>query len=116
MILSPVHFEKIARAFLTAGPNAEKAPQSPTQTIILMFALIAVSFYFIVLRPQKKEQDSRKKLLEQLKKGDEVVTIGGIFGTVVETDNEQNSVTLEVAKNIRIRFLKSAIANVINKS
>lgn len=116
MILSSVQFDQMVRGFLTAGPSAEKAPQSPTQMILIMFALIAFSFYFIVLRPQKKEQDSRKQLLEQLKKGDEVVTIGGIYGTVVETEDEQNAVTLEVAKNVRIRFLRSAIANVINRS
>ena len=103
-----------ARPWLYATVSPEANPSGKVHTIDDIRKITGISM--IVDMGKEIKWNSRKKLLEQLKKGDEVVTIGGIFGTVVETDNEQNSVTLEVAKNIRIRFLKSAIANVINKS
>ena len=83
--------------------------------LLIMFALIALSFYIIYLRPMKKEQAARKRLLDDMKKGDNVVSIGGIHGTIVEVDKEGDTVTVEVAKNVRIKFLKSAVSTIVNK-
>jgi preprotein translocase subunit YajC len=65
-------------------------------------------FYFLLIRPQQRRQRAQRSLIEGLGIGDEVITIGGVFGTIREVDDE--SVTLEVDEDVQIRFLKSAIA------
>jgi len=74
--------------------------------IILMFAVM----YFIIYRPQKKQEQQRKRLLENLKKGDRVVTVGGAHGTITAID--PNKVTLKVAEKTEITFSRSAIASI----
>jgi len=102
---------------LKAGAEAQRKPQQSPMTIyLIMFALIAFSFYFIVLIPQKKEQNARKRLLENLKKGDDIVTIGGIYGTVLDIDAKEGTVQIEVSKNVRIKLLRSAISSVVKQS
>jgi len=107
-------FTNVVDGILMSAAGGQQ--QSPMSMILLMFALIAISFYFIVLRPQKREQDTKKRLLENLKSGDSIVTIGGIYGTVVDVENKEGTVIIEVAKNVRIKILKSAISTVLNPS
>jgi preprotein translocase subunit YajC len=71
------------------------------------FILMAAIFYFLLWRPQKKEQQRHQKMLEALKKGDKVITIGGIHGVVTKVGDAQ--VSLEVAPNVVMDFSKSAI-------
>lgn len=109
---------KGVEGFMTAGgaKQPQDGQQSPMTMMLIMFALIAFSFYFIILRPQKKEQSERKRLLSELGKGDKVVSIGGIHGTVTDPGGEgSDTVTLEIDKNVRVKILKSAIANVTSK-
>ena len=70
---------------------------------ILMVALL----YFLLLRPQKKEQKRRKAMLDSLRKGDKVVTIGGLYGTI--TGLEERIVKLKVAEHVEIEVVRSAI-------
>ncbi len=78
---------------------------------ILIMILI---FYFLIMRPQSKKQKETKKMLEAVKKGDKVTTIGGIRGTV---DNVKDDVvTVRVDGNTKIDFLKSAVSSVANPS
>ena len=72
---------------------------------ILAFAVI---FYFFMIRPQQKKQKDAKKFIEELKKGDYVVTIGGAHGYIGEMEGD--TFILEVEKGGRIRFNKSAIS------
>lgn len=72
--------------------------------IILMFAVI----YFIVLRPMSKQEKDRKKRVEGLKKGDQVVLQGGILGRITNTDDPKIAV-VELADRVRVRVLKSKI-------
>ncbi|MBI1909541.1 MAG: preprotein translocase subunit YajC [Deltaproteobacteria bacterium] len=72
--------------------------------MILVFAI----FYFLIIRPQAKQQKQHKALLSQIKRGDEVVTTSGIHGRVHGLAD--NTVTLEIAENIRIRIEKAQIA------
>jgi len=115
--MEPYRFASLIKGVLTAG-NGAKKPQDPTIMVwyILMFVFIGVAFYFIMVRPSKKEQSDRNKTLAQLKKGDKVVTIGGIHGTIAEIEDSGKTVILEVAKNVRIKFLRSAISSVADKS
>ena len=71
--------------------------------------LMAVVFYFILYRPQKKEQKKRSEMLNSLKKGDKVVTIGGMYGVITSINDK--SVTLKVAEKVEIDFSRSAIAS-----
>jgi preprotein translocase subunit YajC len=73
----------------------------------LPLLLIIVVFYFFMIRPQMKKQKELKKFRESLKKGDKVVTTGGIYGRIAEI-NEQ-SILVEVDNNVKIKFDKAAI-------
>lgn len=75
---------------------------------IIMFVLMFVVFYFFMIRPQSKKAKEDKKFREELKKGDKVVTIGGIHGKVA--DVKENAVILEVANNVKFKVEKSAIS------
>jgi preprotein translocase subunit YajC len=81
---------------------------SPQYTQYIMFGLIFLVFYFFMIRPQMKKQKDQKKYVEELKKGDRVVTTAGIHGKVVEIDNIY--VVIEVDKSVNIKFDKSAIS------
>jgi preprotein translocase subunit YajC len=78
---------------------------------ILPFILIFVIMYFMVIRPQQKRARDHQNMLSKLKRNDEVMTSGGIYGKVV--DLKENVVTLEVAQNVRIRVNRAQIATVI---
>ena len=77
-----------------------------------MIAIIGV-MYFLMIRPQMKRAKEHKAMLEKLSRGDEVITNGGIAGTV--TDLGDSFVTVEIADNVRIRVQKGAVANVLPK-
>ncbi len=73
-----------------------------------MLGLMFVIFYFFMIRPQQKKAKDAKKFIDEIKKGDYVVTIGGAHGTVAEMEGD--TFILEVEKGGRIRFNKSAIS------
>lgn len=70
--------------------------------------LVFVIFYFLVIRPQQKQAKKHQEFLNGLKVGDEVITNSGIFGKIEDVD--ERSVRLEIARDVRIRILKSQIA------
>lgn len=78
-----------------------------TSQLIVMGAIIAV-FYFFMIRPQQKKAKDQKKFVDEIKKGDYVVTIGGAHGRVAEI--EDDTIILEVERGGRIKFNKSAIS------
>ena len=75
--------------------------------IIWMVILVGI-FYFLIIRPQQQQRKKHEKFLSELKKGDKVVTSGGIIGEVKHIDDK--TITLKVADGTMIKFLKSAIA------
>ncbi len=79
-------------------------------TTFITFGLVILIFYFLIIRPQNKKQKEAKKMLEALKKGDKVVSIGGIHGTVVSVKDQ--TVVVKVDDNTKLEFTKSAIASV----
>jgi preprotein translocase subunit YajC len=81
-------------------------------TTILMFAVIIGIFYFMIMRPQQKKQKERQKLLESMKKGDKVVTAGGIHGTIVGI--EDKTLLLQIADNVKVKVERSSIS-MVNK-
>jgi preprotein translocase subunit YajC len=83
-----------------------------TLTAFLPIVLIFVIFYFLLIRPQQKRQKEHQKMVEELKKGDNVITAGGIHGTVAGVAD--NIATIEIAPNVKVRVTKSSIAVVNN--
>lgn len=83
-------------------------------TMVLSFAFMFGVFYFVLIRPQKKKQQSRTQMLSTLKKGDKIVTIGGLHGTILEITNE--TVVLLVNDVTKLTFERSAISHAINIS
>lgn len=76
--------------------------------LFMMVTLFAI-IYFFMIRPQNKKQKEIQKFRDAMQVGDEVVTIGGIHGTVKHIDTERQTVTLKVATGVEIIFDKSAI-------
>jgi preprotein translocase subunit YajC len=75
---------------------------------LIFLLLIIVIFYLFFIRPQMKRSKEQKKFRENLKKGDKIITIGGLHGKIVEV--QDTTFTIEVAENIRLRVEKSAVA------
>ena len=77
---------------------------------LLPFGLIMIILYFLMIRPQSKKQKEKRVMLEALKKGDRIVTIGGVHGTVVGLKNQGKIVVIKVDKTTNLTVVKSAIA------
>jgi preprotein translocase subunit YajC len=101
----------LAMAAPGADPAAGSASIVPT---LITFGLVFVIFYFLIIRPQNKKQKDTKKMLESLKKGDRVVSIGGIHGTIQSIKDE--TVVLKIDGNTKMTFSRSAISNVVEQS
>jgi len=80
---------------------------------LLLWVAIFVVFYFMMIRPQQLQQRRYREMLGRLKKGDRVLTRGGLYGVVVEL--KDNQVMLELAQNVRVRAERSAVQSVVNK-
>ena len=78
--------------------------------LIMPFLLVGVLFYFMILRPQQKQQKERKAMLDALKTGDKIVTVGGIHGELVAL--KEDYVTLKIADKTEIRLTRSGISHV----
>ncbi len=76
-------------------------------TALLPFLLLIVVFYFLLIRPQQRRARAQRELMGNLSVGDEVVTVGGMFGTVHAMDDDE--VTLEIAQDVFVRFRRSSI-------
>ena len=76
--------------------------------VLLPLVLMGGIFYFLLIRPQQRRSRQQRALIDSLDVGDEVITIGGLYGTIREVDDE--SISLEVAPGTELRFVKSAIA------
>ena len=87
-----------------AGGGGGMAAFQQIIPLVFMFAI----FYFLLIRPQQKKAKEHKALLESMKKGDNVITAGGVHGKITAVENDL--VTLEVANNVNIKITKSYIA------
>ncbi len=97
-----------------AHAQAAGAPAAPSMMSTLLFPVILIAImYFLMIRPQMKRQKEHKAMLDKLSKGDEVITSGGIAGTVVALGDA--FITVEVASGVQLRVQKGAIASVLPK-
>lgn len=79
-----------------------------TMQSLILFGGIAIIFYFFMIRPQQKKQKDQKKFINEIKKGDRVVTIGGVHGRISDMDDD--TITVDVEKGAKIKFERSAIS------
>ena len=84
-------------------------------TAILPLILIFVVFYFLLIRPQQKKAKEHKLLLESVRRGDKIVTGGGINGTVIKVIDD-NELSVEIADGVRVRVQRGMVATVLNKN
>lgn len=77
--------------------------------MILVFAI----FYFLIIRPQQKREKQRRDMLSSLKKGDKVITVGGIFGKILNIKDD--IITLEVGDKVKFKITRSAVGNVFKE-
>jgi len=96
----------------------QAAPRQPGGGLIqfLPMLFIFVIFYFLLIAPMRKKQKRQQELLGQLKKGDEVVTGGGLFGRIAAFDETRGVVILQVADNVKIKVLRTSIVGLAGES
>lgn len=98
---------------LMAPQGADGGGGGYMQSIIL-FGLIFVIFYFMIIRPQQKRQKDRQKMIEALKKGDKIVTTGGIHGTIAGIDDK--TLLIQIADNVKIKVERGSVTTVAKEA
>ena len=98
----------VSVALLGGCATAEDGDGNTTIYMIVFLVLIFGVFYFLIIRPQRKRQQGQQKLLEDLRQGDRVITIGGIYGRIESL--REDSVILKIESGATIRFARSSIA------
>jgi len=95
-----------------AFPLLQASSTGNLLTTFIPFGLVILIFYFLIIRPQNKKQKQLEKMLGALKKGDKVVTIGGIHG-VIQSVKEGGTVVVKVDEGCKLEFSRSAISTVV---
>jgi preprotein translocase subunit YajC len=83
------------------------------QTIIMMVLIFGV-FYFLMIRPQQKKVKAHREMISALRRGDRIVTAGGIYGAVTKVNND-SEVTVEIADGVRVRIARGTISEVVSR-
>ena len=100
----------VSIAYAQSGGDA--ASQSPFFQFIPLVLILGV-FWFLIIRPQQKKQKEHMRMVESLKKGDKVVSNGGIFGTIVKVGDDR--ITLEIASKVQIQIERQQVARMDKK-
>ena len=95
--------------FQAAPGQAPSGPAGLLQSPLIVMVFIFGIFYFLVLGPMRKKQKDTQAMLSKLKKGDEVVTGGGIFGRISALDEERGFVVLQIADNVKVKVTRTSI-------
>ncbi len=107
-------------ALMTASLYAQdgSGPKGPGGLdFIVMFVLpIVIIMYFFFIRPQKKKEKEKQQMIDNLKKGDRVTTVGGILGKVVNVSEDKVTLLIDEKKDVKMKFVKPAIINIKNGS
>ncbi len=80
--------------------------------IVLIFAIM----YFLMIRPQQKKMKEHKAMVAAVRRGDQVVTQGGIMGKVIKVKEDSNEIEVEIADGVKVRVIKHTLANVVSKT
>jgi preprotein translocase subunit YajC len=98
---------------LQNAPGPGPAPNPLVQFAPMIF--IFVIFYFLLIAPMRRKQKKAQEMIAKLKKGDEVITGSGIFGRIAALDDERGFVVLQIADNVKVKVLRSAIAGLASE-
>jgi preprotein translocase subunit YajC len=103
----------VAPAFAQT-PGAAPAPSGGFSLLgMLPLLLIVVVMYFLMIRPQQRKQKAHQAMISAVKPGDEVVTAGGMYGTVAGVDERKNTIYLKVSNDVKIKIERFSIARVV---
>ncbi len=95
-----------------AHAAGDVAAQAGIEGLIFPIVLVAI-FYFMLIRPQQKRAKEQKKLVEELSKGNELITVGGLLGKIIDLDD--NFIQLEVAKGMIVNVQRNSVATMMPK-
>jgi preprotein translocase subunit YajC len=118
--MTQIHASSLVLAPAETTTSTEGEPEQPktwTQqhpwvTLLPFVLFFGVMYYMLVSSPQKRQARERNAMVTAMRKGDRVVTIGGIHGTVIHTDQEKKIVTVRVAKGVEMDFSVSAVSSI----
>ena len=94
-------------------PASTQSPGDMLSQTLFMMAVLFGIFYFLLIRPQQKQQKKHKDRIEALKKGDKIIGAGGIFGTIIGI-NEEKAV-IKIGENVKIEILKDSITTILGE-
>ena len=100
----------ITQAFAQSGGFAEGGFG------LLPILFVMVIFYFLLIRPQQKRAKQHREMLAAIRRGDKIVTSGGLTGTVVKVTDDSDTVDVEIAKDVKVQIVRSMIADIRGKT
>jgi preprotein translocase subunit YajC len=92
-----------------AQAGGQPMPQQSPLGVLFPMLIIGVLFYFLIIRPQQKQQKERDNLLKELKEGDKVVMISGVYATVTKVEEGGEILRLQIAENVTVKAQRSAV-------
>jgi len=104
----------IATAYAMGAPGGATGGQGGGgfSSLIMMVVIFAI-FYLILIRPQQKKMKDHKKMVEELKKGDRIITSGGIYGTVENATTE--TLTIKIAEGVKVKITRGSVGAVVKE-
>tara|TARA_R110002167_G_scaffold269334_2_gene475829 strand:+ start:93687 stop:94031 length:345 start_codon:yes stop_codon:yes gene_type:complete len=96
-------------------PTLTEATMQGIQSLIPLILIFGI-MYFLLIRPQQKKLKDHQRMVEALRRGDQIITQGGIMGKVVKVKDDSNEVEVEIASGVNVRVVRSTIATVVNKT
>ena len=82
---------------------------------LMPIILVMIIFYFLLIRPQQKRAKQHKEMLSALKRGDKIVTNGGLTGTIIKAVDDSKTIEVEIAKDVKVNVVRTMIADVRDK-
>jgi preprotein translocase subunit YajC len=99
----------------TAGAAAPASPMSDIGFFVPLI-LVFIVMWFFMIRPQQKKQKAHQAMVRAAKRGDRIVTSGGLLGVITKANDADNDVEVEIAKDVKIRVMRHAIADILNRT
>ena len=106
-------FDLISTAYALGGGPSDGGQQANPIASLLPFVLMFLVLYLLILRPQMKKQRNQQRMIDELEKNDEIVTSGGIHGTILNIKDD--ILVVKIADNVKIEVSRAAVSRVKNK-